>query len=131
MNSSSVAPVSTVAPANVAGSDGSAATRTASSWKSSVPNAQKSESIPRMKPRSPTRLTMKAFLPASDADCFVNQKPMSRYEQRPTPSQPTNITGKLAPSTSTSMKEANRLRYEKYRAYSLSDSSCMYAVEYR
>jgi hypothetical protein len=28
------------------------------------------------------------------ADFFLNQKPISRYEQRPTPSQPTNITGK-------------------------------------
>ncbi len=68
---------------------------------------------------------MNAFLPASDADCFVNQNPISRYEQRPTPSQPTNMTGKLAPRTSTSMKAAKRLRYEKYRAYSLSRSSCM------
>ena len=33
--------------------------------------------------KSPMRLTMKAFLPASDADFFVYQKPMSRYEQRP------------------------------------------------
>jgi len=59
------------------------------------------------------RLTMKAFLPASDADFFWNQKPISSYEHRPTPSQPTNITRKLAPRTSTSMKLANRLRYEK------------------
>src|SRR5215510_1042064 len=55
---------------------------------------------------------------------------MSRYEQRPTPSQPTNITRNDDPRTSTSMNEANRFRYEKYRAYSLSVSSCMYAVEY-
>ncbi len=59
------------------------------------------------------RLTTKAFLPASLADFFLNQKPMRRYEQRPTPSQPTNISGKLAPSTSTSMNDANRFRYEK------------------
>jgi hypothetical protein len=90
-----------------------------------VPKVTKISSIPRMKPKSPMRLTMNAFLPASEADCFLNQKPMSRYEQRPTPSQPTNITGKFAPSTSTSMNEANRFRYEKYRAYSLSVSSCM------
>jgi hypothetical protein len=66
-----------------------------------------------MKPKSPMRLTMNAFLPASAADFFLNQKPMSRYEQRPTPSHPTNITGRLAPSTRMSMNEANRLRYEK------------------
>ena len=69
--------------------------------------------MPRMKPKSPMRLTMNAFLPASAADGFVNQKPISRYEQSPTPSQPMNITGKLAPSTSTSMNAANRFRYEK------------------
>ena len=56
---------------------------------------------------------MNAFLPASEADFFWNQKPMSRYEHRPTPSQPTNITRKFEPSTSTSMKAAKRLRYEK------------------
>ena len=56
---------------------------------------------------------MKAFLPASFADFLRYQKPISRYEQSPTPSQPTNITGKLEPSTSTSMKAANRFRYEK------------------
>ena len=44
---------------------------------------------------------------------FSNQKPISRYEQRPTPSQPTNITGKFDPRTSTSMNAANRFRYEK------------------
>ena len=66
--------------------------------------------MPTMKAKSPTRLTTNAFLPASMADCFLNQKPISRYEQRPTPSQPTNITSRLAPSTSTSMKLANRFR---------------------
>ena len=66
-----------------------------------------------MNAKSPMRLTTNAFLPASLADFFVNQKPISRYEQRPTPSQPTNMIGKLAPSTSVSMNAANRFRYEK------------------
>ena len=69
--------------------------------------------MPRMNAKSPMRLTMNAFLPASAADFFLYQKPISRYEQRPTPSQPTNITRKFAPSTSTSMNAANRFRYEK------------------
>ena len=56
---------------------------------------------------------MNAFFPASEADFFWYQKPMRRYEQRPTPSQPTNITRKFAPSTSRSMKAAKRFRYEK------------------
>src|SRR5262249_55416760 len=95
-----------------------------------VPKRTNASRMPSTNPKSPMRLTMKAFLPASEADVFWNQKPMSRYEQRPTPSQPTNITRKFEPRTSTSMNEANRFRYEKYRAYSLSASSCMYAVEY-
>ena len=90
-----------------------AAAADASTWKSRVPNVAKSSSMASMKPKSPMRLTMKAFLPASAADFFLNQKPISRYEQRPTPSHPTNITGRLAPSTSTSMNDANRFRYEK------------------
>ena len=59
------------------------------------------------------RLTMNAFLPASAALFFLNQKPMSRYEQSPTPSQPTNISGRLPPRTSSSMKNVKRFRYEK------------------
>ncbi len=43
------------------------------------------------KPKSPIRLTMNAFFPASEADFFSNQKPIRRYEQSPTPSQPTNM----------------------------------------
>ena len=66
-----------------------------------------------MKAKSPMRLTTKAFLPASVAERFLYQNPISRYEHSPTPSHPTNSIGKLAPSTSTSMKAANRLRYEK------------------
>ena len=61
--------------------------------KSSDPKVWKIRNIPSRKPASPMRLTMKAFLPASDALCFSNQNPMSRYEQRPTPSQPTKSTG--------------------------------------
>src|SRR3954452_11408252 len=102
----------------------------ATSWKSTVPNRVNSSSTPSTNPKSPIRLTMNAFLPASEADFLTNQKPISRYEQRPTPSHPTNITRKLAPRTSTSMNAAKRFKYEKYRAYSASVSSCMYAVEY-
>ena len=40
--------------------------------------------MPRPKPKSPTRFTMNALLPAC-----VYQKPINRYEQRPTPSQNT------------------------------------------
>ncbi len=39
------------------------------------------------------RLTMNAFLPASAFAFSLNQKPISRYEQSPTPSQPMNMIG--------------------------------------
>ena len=39
------------------------------------------------KPISPKRVTTKAFLPASEAENFSYQKPMRRYEARPTSSQ--------------------------------------------
>ena len=40
---------------------------------------------------------------ALDAGGRSNQKPMSRYEQRPTPSQPTNISARWFASTSISI----------------------------
>ena len=85
----------------------------ARSTRSTVPKVWKARMVPRIRPASPTRFTMKAFLPASAALFFSYQKPMSRYEQRPTPSQPTNMRGRLPPSTRSSMKKVNRLRYEK------------------
>src|SRR5574341_1609884 len=54
---------------------------------------------PSRNPASPIRLTTKAFLPASDADCFWYQKPMSKYEQRPTPSQLLVLRGDAPPDT--------------------------------
>ena len=63
-----------------------------------------------MNPKSPMRLTTNAFLPASAALFLWYQKPMSRYEQSPTPSHPTNMTRKVLPSTSVSMKKQKRLR---------------------
>jgi hypothetical protein len=56
---------------------------------------------------------MNAFLPASDALFFLNQKPIRKYEQRPTPSQPDEHQREAAPSTSSSMKNVKRFRYEK------------------
>ena len=41
-------------------------------------------------PMSPTRLTTNAFLAAAAADGLCCQKPISRYDARPTPSQPRN-----------------------------------------
>jgi len=58
------------------------------------------------------------------AAVFFCQKPMSRYEQRPTPSQPTTFTRKFDARTSTSMKEANRSVREVAGVLALV-SSCM------
>src|SRR6185437_10239557 len=61
--------------------------------KSSVPRLANSRNMAMRKPVSPMRLTRNAFLPASAFTLSLNQKPTSRYEQTPTPSQPTNSTG--------------------------------------
>ena len=63
-----------------------------------------------MKPKSPTRLTMKALLPARVLVWSVYQNPMSAQEHSPTPSQPTNISSRLSPVTSSSMEKVNRFR---------------------
>ena len=73
----------------------------------------KNMNMPRRNPKSPILLTMKAFLPAFDAESFRYQKPMSRYEQRPTPSQPTNMRRRLFAVTRMSIMKTKRLRYVK------------------
>ena len=40
----------------------------------------------------------------------VYQKPISAQEQKPTPSQPTNISSRLSPSTSVSIAKVKRFR---------------------
>jgi len=66
--------------------------------------------MPSAKPKSPTRLTMKAFIAAAFALGFLNQKPMRRYEARPTPSQPKNIWTRLSEVTSISMAKVKSER---------------------
>ena len=51
--------------------------RSKTSPKLSVPRLTQSIMIPRPKPRSPMRLTMKAFFAAPAAEGFLYQKPMS------------------------------------------------------
>jgi hypothetical protein len=58
----------------------------------SVPKLANIRNIATRNPKSPMRFTMNAFLPASALAFSLNQKPISRYEQSPTPSQPTNIS---------------------------------------
>ncbi len=44
----------------------------------SVPNTQKVPKMPRLKPKSPTRLTTNAFIAAALAEGLWYQKPISR-----------------------------------------------------
>ena len=60
-----------------------------------------------MKPKSPTRLTRNAFRLAKIAVGRVYQKPISRYDTRPTASQPKNSCRKLLLITSISIENVN------------------------
>ena len=44
------------------------------------------------RPMSPTRFTTNAFFAATAAEFLCCQKPISRYDARPTPSQPTKTS---------------------------------------
>ena len=66
--------------------------------------------VPSMNPTSPTRLVIKAFLPAAALTSLRYQKAMRKYEHAPTPSQPRKVTNRLEPVTSISIEKANRLR---------------------
>jgi hypothetical protein len=56
------------------------------------------------------RLTTKAFTAASPAVRRSNQWPISKNEQRPTPSQPRKSTSRLFPITRKSIMVMKRLR---------------------
>ena len=78
-----------------------------------VPSSANRMKIAMARPTSPTRFIRNAFLAAVAADGRFVYQPISRYEARPTPSQPTKQTSSDRPSTSSSMKNRNRLRYAK------------------
>src|SRR3954453_14070710 len=78
--------------------------------KLSEPKITKTAKMPSAKPKSPTRLTINAFIEALLAVARSYQKPISKYEHRPTPSQPKNSCTKLSAVTSISMKKVNRLK---------------------
>ena len=56
--------------------------------RSTVWNSRNVAKMPRAKPKSPTRLTRNALMAAALAAGLSYQKPISRYDARPTPSQP-------------------------------------------
>ena len=59
----------------------------------SVPNILNKRNMPSMKPKSPMRFMMNALRAALALSRLEYQKPMSRYEAMPTPSQPTKMSG--------------------------------------
>ncbi len=63
--------------------------------------------MPSTKPKSPTRLTMNAFRLAWIAVGRVYQNPISRYDTRPTASQPKNSCMKLLAITSIIIENVN------------------------
>ena len=71
---------------------------------------KKSINIPARKPRSPIRLVINAFLPASAAESFSYQKPISKYELKPTSSQNTYIKSMLFASTMPSIEKVKMPR---------------------
>ena len=62
------------------------------------------------KPKSPIRLTTKAFIAALLAESFLYQNPISKYEHKPTPSQPKNNCRKLSETTSVNIEKVNKER---------------------
>src|SRR5206468_10624499 len=78
-----------------------------------VPNTRKVPKMPSEKPKSPMRLTKKAFKAAALAEGLWYQKPISKYDARPTPSQPKNICTRLSAVTSISIAKLNSDRYAK------------------
>lgn len=72
--------------------------------------------MPVNKNKSPILLMMNAFVAAFPACARVYQKPIKRYEQSPTPSQPKNKTNKLLEDTNKSIKNVNKDRYDMNRA---------------
>ena len=101
----------TGAPADVASDETEASEATAlTPVNEMVPNVTNISMIASEKPMSPTRLMTKAFLAAAAADGLCCQKPMSRYDARPTPSQPRNRPTKFAERTSVSIAATKRLR---------------------
>ena len=78
---------------------------------SSVPARAQMKISAASSPRSPRRVTRKAFFAAAAAAGLWNQKPISRYDDRPTSSQKANSTTRLSTSTSPSIAVVNSEMY--------------------
>ena len=75
-----------------------------------VPSSLNIRKMASARPTSPTRFMMKAFFAAVAAAGRSDQKPISRYDARPTPSQPAYSETNELPSTSSSIAATNRFR---------------------
>ena len=79
-----------------------------------VPTVKKMRSIPMNIPISPTRFVRKAFLHAFAAEFFSNQKPINKYELKPTNSQNKYIIIKLFDKIIPFMENVNKPKNAKY-----------------
>src|SRR2546425_11660116 len=104
------APMNSRIPIPVATSTGTRQTPSITPAMLNVPNAAKIHTIPRKKPRSPTRFTKNAFFPAEAATSFSNSNPISKYEHSPNPPHPPNITGNDDASTNVSIIAMNKFK---------------------
>ena len=85
--------------------------------------------IPVRRNKSPILLIKKALVAAFPACTRVYQKPINKYEHKPTPSQPRNSTNKFPDDTNKSIKNVNKDKYDiKRLKYG---SVYMYTQEYR
>tara|TARA_B100000586_G_C20115823_1_gene433429 strand:- start:6387 stop:6644 length:258 start_codon:yes stop_codon:yes gene_type:complete len=77
----------------------------------SEPKDFQDNKIPTKRPTSPTLFNNIAFMAAFAARILVNQNPINKNEQSPTPSQPINKTIKLLDVTKIIIKNVKRERY--------------------
>ena len=71
--------------------------------------------MPSAIPTSPIAFITNAFLAAATAVGRCHQKPISRYDERPTRPQPASRNTKFPASTSSSIEKTKRFRYAKKR----------------
>lgn len=93
------------------------------------PQTTKIVKIERRIKKSPTLFTSMAFIAALLAWIRVNQKLISKKDDKPTPSQPTNICKKLLLVTKISIKKVNSDKYDINRGRC--GSSDIYSIEYK
>src|ERR671924_1126662 len=97
--------------------------------KSSEPTCLKMKYVPSTRPTSPTTLITNALMPAAVAVVRRYQNEIRKYDAAPTNAQPMISMRKFAASTSSSMLNTKKFRYEKNRAYPASPP--MYDTDHR